>query len=83
MDQGGMVRLCLLTYCTLSTEVWSSRWKLHLRPKNMASSHITDQDIPMLPPNRTAIEILGNFMGYLFQCTKTYIQKTHASGCNM
>ena len=49
----------------------------------MASSHITDQDIPALPPNRTAIEILGDFMGYLFQCTKTYIQETHASGRDM
>ena len=83
MDQGGMVRSRLLTCHTLSTEVRGSRWKLHLRPKNMASSHITDQDIPALRPNRTAIEILGDFMGYLFQCTKTYIQETHASGRDM
>jgi len=46
----------------------------------MASNHVTDQDIPPLPPNKTAIQILTDFMGYLFQCTKTYIQETHASG---
>ncbi|KAI9567190.1 hypothetical protein HD554DRAFT_2109591 [Boletus coccyginus] len=55
-------------------------WRLHLRPTNMASNHVTDQDIPPLPPNKTAIQILSDFMGYLFQCTKTYIQETHPSG---
>jgi len=58
-------------------------WKLHLRPKNMASNHVSDQDIPPLPPNMTALQILSDFMGYLFQCTKTYIQETHASGRDM
>ena len=53
---------------------------LHLRPKNMASDHISDQDIPPLPPNVTAVQILSDFMKYLFQCTKTYIQEIHASG---
>ena len=49
----------------------------------MASNHVSDQDIPPLPPNKTAIQILSDFMGYLFQCTKTYIQETHASGRDM
>ena len=49
----------------------------------MASNRVSDQDIPPLPPNRTAIQILSDFMEYLFQCTKTYIQETHASGRDM
>jgi hypothetical protein len=29
------------------------------------------------------MQILSDFMGYLFQCTKNYIQETHASGRDM
>jgi hypothetical protein len=79
-----MVRALFCQICrSLSTEVRDTRWKLHLRPKNMASNHVSDQDIPPLPPNMTALQILSDFMGYLFQCTKTYIQETHASGRDM
>ena len=49
----------------------------------MSSNHVSDQDLPPLPTNRTAIQILSDFMEYLFQCTKTYIQETHASGRDM
>ena len=65
------------------TDVRNARWKLHLRPRNVTTSYVSDQDIPSLPPNRTAIQILGDFMQYLFQCTKTYIQESHASGGDM
>ncbi|KAF8132032.1 hypothetical protein EV363DRAFT_1329667 [Boletus edulis] len=58
-------------------------WKLHLRPKNLASNHVTDQDLPPLPTNRSAIQILSDFMGYLFRCSKTYIQESHVSGPGM
>ncbi|KAH7929509.1 hypothetical protein BV22DRAFT_1080676 [Leucogyrophana mollusca] len=58
-------------------------WKLHLRPRNMTSSHVSDQDIPSLPPNKTAIEVLGDFMKYLFQCARTYIEETHANGSDL
>lgn len=49
----------------------------------MATDRITDQDIPPLPPKRTAMQILGDFMGYLFRCAKTYIEESHASGADM
>ncbi|KAH7912713.1 hypothetical protein BJ138DRAFT_1228277 [Hygrophoropsis aurantiaca] len=58
-------------------------WKLHLRPRNMASSHVSDEDIPPLPSNKTAIQVLGDFMKYLYQCAKTYIEETHASGSDL
>lgn len=61
----------------------SSRWKLHLRPKNLASSHIGDRDIPPLPSNRTAVEVLGDFLRYLYTCARFYIQDTHASGLQL
>ncbi|KAG6332938.1 hypothetical protein ID866_6154 [Astraeus odoratus] len=58
-------------------------WKLHLRPKNMSSIHVRDEDIPLLPPLKTAVELLADFMKYLFQCVRTYIEESHANGRDM
>ncbi|KAF9234834.1 hypothetical protein BU15DRAFT_78667 [Melanogaster broomeanus] len=58
-------------------------WKLHLRPKNMPSNHVSDHDIPPLPPRVTAMQVLSDFMTYLFQCTQTFIKETHANGPDM
>ncbi|EGN92781.1 hypothetical protein SERLA73DRAFT_116909 [Serpula lacrymans var. lacrymans S7.3] len=58
-------------------------WKLHLRPRNMTSSHVSDHDIPPLPPNKTAVQVLADFMRYLFQCAENYIKETHANGPDM
>jgi hypothetical protein len=58
-------------------------WKLHLRPRTMASSHITDQDIPALPRNKTAVQVLADFMHYLHQCARKYIEESQANGADM
>jgi hypothetical protein len=52
-------------------------WKLHLRPKDLPSSHVNDSDIPQLPQNRSAVEVLGDFLKYLYECARSYIQDTH------
>ncbi|KAG2116940.1 hypothetical protein DEU56DRAFT_895704 [Suillus clintonianus] len=52
-------------------------WKLHLRAKHLASSHIREDDIPSLPRGKSAVEVLADFMCYLFQCARTYIQESH------
>ncbi|KAG1734623.1 hypothetical protein EDB19DRAFT_1638867 [Suillus lakei] len=52
-------------------------WKLHLRAKHLASSHIRDDDIRPLPQGKSAVEVLADFMRYLFQCARTYIQEAH------
>ncbi|KAG2122351.1 hypothetical protein DEU56DRAFT_974525 [Suillus clintonianus] len=49
-------------------------WKLHLRPKHLASSHIRDGP---LPRGKSAVDVLADFMHYLFQCARTYIQESH------
>ena len=59
------------------------RWKLHLRAKHLASSHIKDEDIPPLPRGKSAVQVLGDFMRYLFSCARNYIIETHASGASM
>ncbi|KAF8132019.1 hypothetical protein EV363DRAFT_1479998 [Boletus edulis] len=58
-------------------------WKLHLRAKHLASSHIKDEDIPPLPQGKNAVQVLGDFMRYLFDCARTYIIESHASGASM
>ena len=54
-----------------------SRWKLHLRPKHLASSINKNDDLPPLPPRKRAVDVLTDFIKYLFKCTKTYIQERH------
>ena len=53
------------------------RWKLHLRPKNLASAHIKDRDVPPLPPGKSAVDILTDFVKYLYKVTKKYIEEHH------
>jgi hypothetical protein len=71
---------CILCFpCTFIVSL-IGRFKLHLRPKGLASSHINDHDLPPLPPNITPIRAFADFLRYLYQCASTYIQTTHASG---
>ncbi|KAG2129635.1 hypothetical protein DEU56DRAFT_741267 [Suillus clintonianus] len=52
-------------------------WKLHLRANHLASSHIWQDNIPSLPRGKSAVEVLADFIRYLFQCARTYIQESH------
>jgi hypothetical protein len=54
-----------------------SRWKLHLRPKHLASSINPADDLPPLPPGKSAVDVLTDFIDFLFRCAKTYIQERH------
>ena len=55
------------------------RFKLHLRP-NMASTHELTQNLPPLPPNKQAVDILADFFRYMYTCARTYIEESHANG---
>ena len=35
--------------------------------------------MPPLPPNKTIVQVFGDFLRYLYQCARIYIQDTHAS----
>ncbi|KAF9231963.1 hypothetical protein BU15DRAFT_67879 [Melanogaster broomeanus] len=52
-------------------------WKLYLRAKHLEASHFTDADIPALPEGKTAVQVLGDFVGYLFKHAKAYITEAH------
>ncbi|KAG1734646.1 hypothetical protein EDB19DRAFT_1638916, partial [Suillus lakei] len=56
------------------------QWKLHLRPKTMASSHVTDRDVPALPRNKTVVQVPADFM---HRCAKKYIEESRANGADM
>ena len=56
------------------------RFKLHLRPEHLDSTAISQRDLPPLPPDLTAVDVLADFLGYLFACTRRYICETHSSG---
>ncbi|KAF4620562.1 hypothetical protein D9613_001104 [Agrocybe pediades] len=56
-----------------------SRFKLHLRPKSKSAGHVRET-IPPLPEGKTAIQIFADFLRYLHQCAKAYIEETHANG---
>lgn len=51
-----------------------SRWKLHLCPSHLASSL---NELPPLPPGKSAVDVLTDFIKYLFDCCKTYILDCH------
>ncbi|KAI6044888.1 hypothetical protein EDC04DRAFT_2640470 [Pisolithus marmoratus] len=57
--------------------------KLHLRSKHLEAPYFSDADIPPLPKGKLAVEVLGDFMRYLFNCAKAYIKEVHASSSIM
>ncbi|EKM77785.1 hypothetical protein AGABI1DRAFT_121858 [Agaricus bisporus var. burnettii JB137-S8] len=51
-------------------------FKLHLRPKTRATTGISEE-LPPLPPRKTAIDLFADFFKYMKQCAKKYIEETH------
>ena len=52
-----------------------SRWKLHLCPGRLTTDMIND--IPPLPFGKSSVDVLTDFIKYLFECCKSYIQECH------
>ncbi|KAI9459980.1 hypothetical protein HD554DRAFT_1602525 [Boletus coccyginus] len=84
-DESGNVRAAgaeVLTESVIEsalTEGWAKAewWKLHLRPKHLASSINLDNDLPPLPSGKSADDVLTDFIKYLFECVKTYTHEHH------
>ena len=54
------------------------RFKLHLKPRSSvddSDSNVTKR-IPFLPANKSAEDVLSDFLEYLFRCAKDYIIQT-------
>ena len=56
---------------------------MRLRPKHLSSTHISDDDIPPLPHGLSAVQVLSDFVKYLFDCAHNYIVESHASGASV
>ncbi|KAF8885937.1 hypothetical protein BD779DRAFT_1471329 [Infundibulicybe gibba] len=55
---------------------FKAEWfKMHLGPKNSVQ-----RCLPPLPPNKTVVDVMGDYMRYLHQSAKIYIQETHPGG---
>ncbi|KZT00544.1 uncharacterized protein LAESUDRAFT_688021 [Laetiporus sulphureus 93-53] len=59
-------------------------FKLHLRPQAEVDASRADVErlkvVSALPPTKAIIDVYSDFMKYLFECARTYITETHASG---
>ncbi|KAJ3531699.1 hypothetical protein NM688_g7538 [Phlebia brevispora] len=54
-------------------------FKLRLRPKSM-TLNMNGMRFSPLPHNKTAVDVFGDFLSYLFRCTHSFIVDTHANG---
>jgi hypothetical protein len=52
------------------------RFKLHLRPKTQTTASVSDE-IPPLPPGKTAVDLFSDFLKYMDQSAKTYFGEHH------
>ena len=51
--------------------------------QNTWCCHTSKTKIPPLPHGKSAVQVLGDFVCYLFGCARNYIIETHASGVSM
>ncbi|KAH6910163.1 hypothetical protein BKA70DRAFT_1466549 [Coprinopsis sp. MPI-PUGE-AT-0042] len=65
-------------------EGWTkAKWfKLHMRPRGQRSNILTPA-IPPLPLNKTVVMVFADFLKYLHDCARAYIQETHAGGVSL
>ncbi|CCM01406.1 uncharacterized protein FIBRA_03457 [Fibroporia radiculosa] len=54
-------------------------FKLRLRPKAMKLK-MNGMRLAPLPQGKTAVDVFGDFLAYLFRCTRSFIVDTHANG---
>ncbi|EGN98678.1 hypothetical protein SERLA73DRAFT_107767 [Serpula lacrymans var. lacrymans S7.3] len=54
-------------------------FKLRLRPKAMKLK-MNGMRLSPLPRHKTPVDIFGDFLAYLFRCTRNFITDTHANG---
>ena len=65
------------SHCDLYT-----RFKLRLRPKSMKLD-MNGMKLPHLPKSKSAVQVFGDFLKYLFRCTRSFIIETHATGASV
>lgn len=59
--------------------MYHCRFKLRLRPKTMTLK-MNGMRLSPLPHGKSAVDVFGDFLSYLFRCTHSFIVDTHANG---
>ncbi|KAG7451216.1 uncharacterized protein BT62DRAFT_1038636 [Guyanagaster necrorhizus] len=54
-------------------------FKLRLRPR-MMKLNMNGMRLGPLPYRKTAVHVFGDFLSYLYQCTRAFVVDTHANG---
>lgn len=54
-----------------------NRFKLHLQPKQ---SKRNGAKIPSLPRGKSAVQVYADFLRYMMDCVKLFIESSHANG---
>lgn len=54
-------------------------FKLRMRPKTM-KLQMNGMRLDPLPRNKNSTDVFGDFLSYLFRCTRNFITDTHANG---
>ncbi|KAH7912819.1 hypothetical protein BJ138DRAFT_733334 [Hygrophoropsis aurantiaca] len=57
-------------------------FKLRLRPKAM-KLQMNGMRLSPLPRHKTPVDLFGDFLAYLFRCTRNFIIDTHAGGAGL
>lgn len=58
-------------------------FKLHLRPRTLASEDAIKSRVPPLPLRKTVVDVFADFMAYMYACARKYIIETHAAGSGL
>ncbi|KAJ4477259.1 hypothetical protein J3R30DRAFT_3290784 [Lentinula aciculospora] len=57
-------------------------FKLRLRPRTM-KLNMNGMRLGPLPYRQSAVDVFGDFLSYLFLCTRNFIRDTHANGASL
>jgi hypothetical protein len=67
------------SYQMSTLTITAPSFKLRLRPKAMKLK-MNGMRLSPLPRHKTPVDVFGDFLAYLFRCTKNFIIDTHANG---
>jgi hypothetical protein len=84
-DEGWTKAELYVLYCSCrlnDTQYYQHRFKLRLRPQSM-KLQMNGMRLPPLPKGKTAVQVFGEYLGYLFRCTKNFVVDTHANGASL
>ncbi|KAJ3497279.1 hypothetical protein NLJ89_g10367 [Agrocybe chaxingu] len=69
------------TVAQAEDEEWikAELFKLRLRPRTM-QLNMNGMRLSILPKRKTPVHVFGDYLNYLYNCTRSFISETHANG---